>query len=274
MSSADQPIRYYRYSTASGWRAEDARVITEHTVSLTVNGEVWMSFTCTPTDLEPLAAGFLFNEGIIQKKDEIASIYTCKQETNVDIWLHRTVQRPDQWRRTSGCTGGVTAVQAVDEEEALPPISIPQIHSDTRFAPAQLLGGMDQLLQTQDIYREAGGIHSSALSDGEKLLVRVEDIGRHNTLDKIAGRMLLEDIHTDHGIILTTGRVSSEMMQKCARLGALVVVSRTSPTSQSIALAERAGITLVGYARRSQFFVYTHTERIIETANSPAPTDG
>lgn len=267
MPSADQPIRYYRYRTDSDWCVEDARVITEHTVSLTVNGEVWMSFTCTPTHLEPLAVGFLFNEGIIQKKNEIASTYLCKQETNVDIWLNRTVKRPDQWRRTSGCTGGVTTVQTVDEEESPLPVAVPAIQSGTRFTPAQLLGGMEQLLQTQDIYREAGGIHSSALSDGEKLLVRVEDIGRHNTLDKIAGRMLLEDIHTDNGIILTTGRVSSEMMQKCARLGAAVVVSRTSPTSQSIELAERAGITLVGYARRSQFFVYTHAERVIGTSS-------
>ncbi len=125
-----------------------------------------------------------------------------------------------------------------------------------------LLQAMEHLLQSQEVYRDTGGIHSSALSDGQQILFQAEDIGRHNTLDKIAGQMLLAEQSVETGVLMTTGRVSSEMLQKSARLKAAVVISRTSPTSQSIALAQQLGLTLIGYARRSQFRVYTHPERL------------
>jgi FdhD protein len=131
---------------------------------------------------------------------------------------------------------------------------------------------MDQLLAAQEMYHEARGIHCSALSDGRKLVYRAEDIGRHNTLDKLAGMLLLEPRELSPRIVLTTGRVSSEMLSKAARLQADVVLSRTSPTTHSIQLAKDAGITLVGYARRAQMFVYTHPERLagIQPADRPA----
>ncbi len=125
---------------------------------------------------------------------------------------------------------------------------------------------MEQLVESQELYRETGGVHCSALSDGSKILAQVEDIGRHNTLDKLAGRKLREKINAETLIVLTTGRVSSEMLQKSARMGASVVVSRTSATSQSVALAEQLGITLVGYTRRIGFLTYTHPDRLGFTA--------
>jgi FdhD protein len=121
---------------------------------------------------------------------------------------------------------------------------------------------MDQLLQAQEIYRQARGVHCSALGNGRKLVVQAEDIGRHNTLDKLAGKLLLDPVEISPKILLTTGRISSEMMNKAIRLQAEVVLSRTSPTTSSIALAEQAGITLIGYARRTQMFVYSHPERL------------
>ena len=92
----------------------------------------------------------------------------------------------------------------------------------------------------------------------------MEDIGRHNTLDKIAGRCLIENIHLTNKILLTTGRISSEMLQKAARLKAAILVSRTSPSSLSIALANQVGITLIGYARRNGFNVYSHPQRVLQ----------
>jgi FdhD protein len=139
---------------------------------------------------------------------------------------------------------------------------LPALSIGRQVAPALLLNAMEQLTEAQELYRETGGIHCSALSDGERILARVEDIGRHNTLDKLAGRKLREQINANPLIVLTTGRVSSEMMQKSARMGASVVVSRTSATSRSVALAQELGITLVGYARKIGFIAYTHTERL------------
>jgi FdhD protein len=122
---------------------------------------------------------------------------------------------------------------------------------------------MKQLLESQDLYRLAGGVHTSGLADGQDFRVIAEDIGRHNTLDKIAGRYLMQRMNLPRKVIATTGRISSEMLQKAARLGAAVVISRTSPTSLSIDMAERSGIALIGYARPDRFDIYTHPERII-----------
>jgi FdhD protein len=121
---------------------------------------------------------------------------------------------------------------------------------------------MDQLFHVQELYRQSRGIHCSALSDGSSLLVHAEDIGRHNTLDKLAGQLLLEPVEFQPRIIFSTGRISSEMLQKSARLGASIVVSRTAASSMAIELAQQYGITLIGYARRASFNVYTHPGRL------------
>lgn len=254
MSHPDQAVQYLQYSSA-GWEMIDARVIGESPVSLTVNGSIWLTFMCTPTHLEALAVGFLFNEGIIETAAEIASVRVCGQGNNVDVWMLRDVRKPAQWRRTSGCAGGVTGESAQDTIQPVP-VSAP-------LNPDLLLAGMDQLFKSQQLYRETRGVHCSALSDGEQILLEAEDIGRHNTLDKLAGRLLLEQVTPRRRVIFTTGRISSEMLQKSARLRAEVIVSRTSPTALSIDLARQYGITLVGYARRNQFNVYAHPERLL-----------
>lgn len=254
MESNPLPKKAYRFRTASGWEDMPMRVITETTIDLHVNGEHWLSFTCTPADLEELAVGFLYNENLIESWDEASVVDVRHGGTMIDVWLHREVERPGLWQRTTGCAGGVTAAKIEDPRP---------IHLNGRqVAPGGLLAAMEQLMEAQELYRETGGVHCSALSDGRNILARVEDIGRHNTLDKLAGRKLREKISADPLIVLTTGRVSSEMLQKSARMGASVVVSRTSATSQSVTLAERLGITLVGYARKIGFLTYTHPNRL------------
>jgi len=250
-----KPVQYRQYGMKK-WKAVNGEVIVETPISLTVNGEVWLTFMCTPTDLEAMAVGFLFNESVIQGMDEVADVHICEHGDNVDVWLAHQVEQPKHWRRTSGCTGGVTAVEYGAD---LAPASGVNGAVITAEQVGRLIG---QLLESQSLYRETGGVHTSALSDGERIILSTEDIGRHNTLDKISGLCLMKNIWPEQRILLTTGRISSEMLQKAARMGAMAVISRTAPSSLSVRMAERAGITLIGYARRERFNVYAHAERI------------
>jgi FdhD protein len=276
MKHPPRPKPLWRYRP-NQWETATTDLTVEAPVSLTVNGEVWLAFLCTPVDLEALAVGFLFNEGLIAGAEEVAAARACPHGTNVDVWLRRDVPRPRMWRRTSGCAGGATAEP--NTGDGSPPVARPC--AGPRLTPAVICAQMGALLAAQDLYRTAGGVHASALSDGERLLYVAEDIGRHNTLDKLAGRCLLDRRATRGLLALTTGRVSSEMAQKAARMGAPFIISRSAPSSLAVEIAEQAGLTLIGYARRDQFNVYTHAERVrvdahaecvgIEAHPGPAP---
>jgi FdhD protein len=255
MITPQKAIRYERYEFQK-WIHYDAETIVETPVSLTVNGAVWLSFMCTPVYLEAMAVGFLYNEGVIDSMNDVADVRVCEHGDNVDVWLNHQVEQPTSWRRTSGCTGGVTAVDLL----AKPNVSF----EENRFkvGPEAIGRLVEMLFESQELYRETGGVHTSALSDGETVLLSAEDIGRHNTLDKIAGLCLMQDVWPETRILITTGRISSEMLQKAARLQVPILISRTSPSSLSIEMAERYGITLIGYARRHRFNVYAHEQRV------------
>jgi FdhD protein len=122
---------------------------------------------------------------------------------------------------------------------------------------------IEALSRAGALYNRAGGIHTAALAEGERLLLTAEDIGRHNTLDKIAGICLRQGRSMRDRVLLTSGRVSSEMMNKVARMGIPIIISRTSPTSLSVQLAQAWGVTLIGYTRRHSFRVYAGVERVV-----------
>jgi len=254
MNSRTASLKAVRYHSGE-WEVLRNGVIIEAPVTLSVNGQVWLTLMCTPTDLEALSIGFLFNEGVIKNSSEIDLVEVCPTGENVDIWLKKTVEQPRRWRHTTGCTGGATAVNL---EQFHPELN----KNGALLTPAIVDKLVNNLLEAQVLYRKVGGVHTSILSDGKRTLVSAEDIGRHNSLDKIAGRCLLEQINVSRKILVTTGRISSDMIQKAARIGASIVISRTSASSLSVRLAEEWGITLIGYARRDQFVVYTHPERI------------
>lgn len=255
MIPPQKAIQYERYEFKK-WEHHDAETIVETPVSLTVNGKVWLTFMCTPVHLEEMAVGFLYNEGIIESMDEVVDVRLCEHGDNVDVWLNRGVEQPASWRRTSGCTGGVTAVDLL----AKPNVSFDG--NRLKVQPEAIENLVEQLFESQSLYRETGGVHTSALSDGKKVLLAAEDIGRHNTLDKIAGLCLKRNIWPENRILITTGRISSEMLQKAARMDVPILVSRTSPSSLSIEMAERYGITLIGYARKHRFNVYSNAQRV------------
>jgi FdhD protein len=243
---------------AGQWDQNRTNVIREQPVTLTVNNEVWLTFMCTPNDLKALAVGFLYNEEIIETINDVASARVCADGDNIDVWLNRSVKKPEKWIRTSGCSGGETSIEKNNLRKGGTKPNNGYLLSAERISAL-----LDQLNFAQDLYRKSGGVHTSALSDGEIILIATEDIGRHNTLDKLAGRCILEQINPACKIILTTGRISSEMIQKAGRIGTAIVISRTSPTSLSVQMAEKSGITLIGYARRDRFIIYSHPKRIL-----------
>jgi len=255
MISPQKAVHFEKYEFKK-WESLDANTIVEAPVSLTVNGQVWLTFMCTPVDLEAMAVGFLYNEGIIETMNEVEDVRVCEHGDNVDVWLNRSVEQPTSWRRTSGCTGGVTAV------DALARVDVSFNGNQPRVPPEEIGRLLEQFFDAQILYRETGGVHTSALSDGEKIVTVAEDIGRHNTLDKISGLCLMNGIAPKTRILITTGRISSEMLQKAARISSPILISRTSPSSLSIEMAERYGITLIGYARTHRFSVYSNPQRV------------
>jgi FdhD protein len=255
MISPQKAIHYERYEFKK-WKPFDAETIVENPVSLTVNGPVWLTSMCTPVHVAAMAVGFLFNEGVIDSMNEVEDVRVCEHGDNVDVWLNRGVEQPQSWRRTSGCTGGVTAV------DTLARVDVSFNGEQPKVSPEAITHIVEMLIQSQELYRETGGVHTSALSDGEKIVFIADDIGRHNTLDKIAGLCLINNVWPETRILISTGRISSEMLQKAARIQAPILISRTSPSSLSIEMAERYGITLIGYARRDRFNVYSNPQRI------------
>jgi FdhD protein len=258
--------------TYSGYYGGECRPVhgvlpVEETITLYVNGQPLVNLMCTPVQVEELALGFLFNEGLIEIMDDVAVLELCGGERCVDVWLEHDVDIPQLRVITSGCSGGTTFEDVADVHH--------RIVSNARVTPQQVTRLMKELDAAAALYARAGGVHTTALSDGERLLFVAEDIGRHNTLDKVAGTCLRQgQVMHDH-VLLTSGRVSSEMVHKVARMKVPIVISRTSPTSLSAQLARAWGITLIGYTRRRSFRTYAGEERIVVPVScSAAEEDG
>src|SRR6266511_3375309 len=135
-------IHYERYEFKK-WKPFDAETIVESPVSLTVNGEVWLTFMCTPINLEAMSIGFLYNEGIIESMDEVEDVRVCEHGDNVDVWLNRSVEQPQSWRRTSGCTGGVTAV------DALARVDVSFSGNRLKVEPEAIMNLVEKLIEVQ-----------------------------------------------------------------------------------------------------------------------------
>lgn len=230
-------------------------VIAESLLSLFVNGQELATLMCSPVDQEDLALGFLYNEGVIEAPDEVRLIKANATYTSIDIFLNRAeFNPPRRMVLTSGCGGGISLQDLT--------VNHPPLHSYFTTTPEILQARMRDLQSEAQLYNAVRGVHTAVLADNERVLVSAEDVGRHNTIDKIAGKALQAKIETRDKIILTSGRISSEMLNKARRLGVPVVASRTAPTSISVELAEVWGICIVGYVRRGSLRVYTHPARL------------
>jgi FdhD protein len=252
MTDGAIPILYHNYR--GDWQPVDGQVIQEALVSLHVNGQELATIAATPIHLDWLVVGFLANEGLIASAREVRAVHVCPSGLCVDVWLTHEIEPPRRRILTSGCGGGVTFDDLTRTQEP--------IQDDTRLPVARLEGCIDELYKASQLHRVTGGVHTSALFHQTTLVSVAEDVGRHNTLDKVRGDCLLHGVETRGGLLVSTGRISSEMLNKAVRMGCPIVVSRTSPTSLSVSLAQAWNLTLVGYLRRGRMTVYANGWRL------------
>ncbi|MCS6879848.1 MAG: formate dehydrogenase accessory sulfurtransferase FdhD [Oscillochloridaceae bacterium] len=232
-------------------------IIRETSCALYVNGQRWVSLLCTPADLDTLALGFLRTEGLIESLDDVVELSVRYHgETSVAIWLKRSdLTLPRRPPLPSACVGGLTFAQRVHASYRLP--------AGPRLTPAQIYDQMARMLaHTADLYHDMGGFHVAALGDGQTLLLSAYDVGRHNAVDRLAGLSLVRGVPTTGRVLLVTGRVSTEMLHKAARLGIPLVASRNSPTESAVRLARAWGVTLCGYVRGRRMHLYSAPERL------------
>jgi len=225
-----------------------AEVVREQPLTVYVDGERFLTLLCTPVKLEALVVGYLWMEKVIADLGEIRALDVSAVDGRVDVALTHPVSLPTERILTSGCGGGITF--RIDHR------LFPRLSSSLRVTPDQLGARIKDLFAAAVLYKASRGIHGAALCDPDRLVLMAEDVGRHNAVDKIKGEALLRGIPTEDRILVSTGRVSSEMLLKAARMGTPVVASRTSPTEMAVGLAEQLNITVCGYVRPDGLNLY------------------
>jgi FdhD protein len=239
---------------------EDDTVVVEHELTIHVDGREFITLLCTPRSLDELTVGFLYAEGLIDRAADIGDLAFDVDLRNVRVTLRdeAALERGNDWSgrprtvTSAGGQGGKTLMRGANGVAA--PVPCRALPLDGRLVWTM----MESFSRKSTLFRDTGGVHSCALSDGRAMLVFEDDIGRHNALDKIIGHTLLEDIPVDDKIILTSGRVSSEIVGKVAKCGIGAIVSRSAPTSFAIESAQALGMTLVGFARGKKFNIYAN----------------
>ncbi|MGI6558222.1 MAG: formate dehydrogenase accessory sulfurtransferase FdhD [Limnochordia bacterium] len=237
-------------------RADD--LAAEIPLTIAYNGRPAASLLCMPTDLKPLVLGWLFTQGLVASLDEVQSLGVC-----ADLRQAQVLAKPDRWEEkeawrqvlTSGCGGGTILLQQLVGE-------LPSIASSVRWEIGGLQEYMRESLRAGEVYRRCGGVHGAALAGREGLLAHAEDIGRHNAVDKVIGHGLLLGTSFPETAILTTGRVSSEMVIKAAQGGISLIGSLSVPTRLAVEIAAKVGLCLVGRLCSYRPVVYSGAERL------------
>jgi FdhD protein len=236
----------------------------ETAVALTYNGGTYAVMMTTPHDLEDFAIGFSLSEGVITSSADIDSLDIVRLYDGVELrmWLSKlSADRLRERRRhIAGPTGcGLCGIDSI--AEAMRPTAV--VSQSRQFTPEQVMAAMESLPSRQKLNIETRAVHAAAFWDiASGITALREDVGRHNALDKLSGAMARAAIAASEGMILLTSRVSVEMVQKSAAIGAPVIVSVSAPTALAVRMADAAGITLAAVARADGFEVFTHSCRI------------
>jgi FdhD protein len=248
---------------------EGSRLIPEETaIALTYDGGTYAVMMGTPKDLADFAIGFSLSEGIVQSPADIASLDIVDLDGGIELrmWLapEKAALINERRRHIAGPTGcGLCGIDSI--EQALRPAAV--VTGGRSFAPHEIIAAMAAVAPLQAINIETRAVHAAAFwTPSQGIVALREDVGRHNALDKLAGAMAQGNVAASEGMVLLTSRVSVEMVQKAAAMGAILISAVSAPTALAVQMAERAGITLVAIARTDGFEVFTHPQRIAADA--------
>ncbi|WP_315720987.1 MULTISPECIES: formate dehydrogenase accessory sulfurtransferase FdhD [unclassified Bradyrhizobium] len=246
------------------------RVPEETAVALTYNGGTQAVMMATPQDLSDFAVGFSLNEGLITGRDDIISLDVVELDDGIELrmWLPDALAErlAERRRNIAGPTGcGLCGIDSL-AEAVRPAAHVPQ---GRRFTPRDVMTALAAIEPLQKLNHETRAVHAAAFWTPARGIVALrEDVGRHNALDKLAGHLAQAHSAATEGLVIMTSRVSVELVQKAAAMGAPVLVAVSAPTALAIRMAEAAGITLIAVARNDGFEIFTHPERIVASAET------
>jgi len=251
------------------WRAtgciKGERAIPEETaIAFTFNTASYAVMMASPQDLKDFAIGFSLTEGVISAIEDIETIDIVEEEMGIElrIWLKapQAAEFLGRRRKLTGPTGcGLCGVESLIEAMRPPP----EVGDGRVFTPDQIMTAVDSLFPLQALNQETRAVHAAGFWEPERGLIAVrEDVGRHNALDKLAGALAADHVTAAQGLVVLTSRVSIEMVQKSAMIGAAIVVAVSAPTALAVRMAEACGMTLVAIARKDGFEVFTHPHRV------------
>ncbi len=241
-----------------GTRESAEELVTEEvTLKLYAAGQRVASLLCSPSDLEDLVRGFLFSLGVIERAEQVRSVTVNRASWSAFIEL--APELGEEVPVLAGVVGsGCGSLPPPEMRAELPPLA----EDGWRVSAARVGELMRELARLSEVHRRTGGVHGAALADEGGILIFREDIGRHNAVDKVIGRRLQEGGGFARCLLLSSGRVSSEVLSKAARARVPVLVSRTAPTDRSVEEARRLNLTLAGFARGERMNLYSAEQRI------------
>ncbi|MFC4775910.1 formate dehydrogenase accessory sulfurtransferase FdhD [Paenibacillus sp. GCM10023252] len=253
------PIR--KYSSQSGTFTErDDEIASEFALTVKLDGEEFATIVCSPTDLQQLIIGFLASEGVIRTMKDIAQldIDADKGFAYVSLVHKQSTSKEYYSRRFIGSCCGKSRQFYFHNDM----MTARTVTSRIQVSAGECLALMRLLQQSSDDFRLTGGVHNAAIGTAGELLAVYTDIGRHNALDKVFGYCVEKRLRTSDKIIIFSGRLSSEVVLKAAKIGCGILLSKSAPTDLALKLATDLGITCVGFIRGDELNVYTHYDRV------------